>query len=49
MILFFGNLIYIIFGSTNLQEWDDPYFLKAKEIHNEDGEIVNAVSKSEEP
>uniref|UniRef100_A0A1L8EAI1 Putative inorganic phosphate cotransporter n=1 Tax=Haematobia irritans TaxID=7368 RepID=A0A1L8EAI1_HAEIR len=31
-VFFFGNLIYIIFGTTNLQKWDDPYFLQDKSI-----------------
>ncbi|TMW41287.1 hypothetical protein DOY81_013633 [Sarcophaga bullata] len=31
-----GNLFYVVFGSTQLQPWDDENFLLEKEIHNED-------------
>uniref|UniRef100_A0A1L8EGM1 Putative inorganic phosphate cotransporter n=2 Tax=Haematobia irritans TaxID=7368 RepID=A0A1L8EGM1_HAEIR len=31
-----GNLFYIVFGSTELQPWDDENFLKSKDVQNED-------------
>ncbi|XP_065368351.1 putative inorganic phosphate cotransporter [Calliphora vicina] len=37
VVFFVGNLFYIVFGSTDLQPWDDENFLLLKEEQNEGG------------
>uniref|UniRef100_A0A1I8PRN9 Putative inorganic phosphate cotransporter n=2 Tax=Stomoxys calcitrans TaxID=35570 RepID=A0A1I8PRN9_STOCA len=44
-VFFFGNLFYIIFGTTNLQEWDDPHYLVAKNHCNEQHKNGAAVKE----
>lgn len=50
VIFIVGNTVYIIFGSTKLQEWNDPDFLtKAdteKELPAKSEREMEAVAKS---
>ncbi|XP_033149243.1 putative inorganic phosphate cotransporter [Drosophila busckii] len=34
IVFFFGNLVYIIWGSTNLQPWDAADFLKPRDLEH---------------
>ncbi|XP_075165775.1 putative inorganic phosphate cotransporter [Haematobia irritans] len=44
-VVFFGNLIYITFGSTELQEWDDPQYMETKKRQNEKLNAKQSIEK----